>query len=83
MEYSVKILGNSFSANTGTKGILYLDMLHSETMERAAIVGNSFTNNAGYLDSSVIYIRARGPVGKNVYDVLASDAEAYCGGYLI
>ena len=58
-------------------------MKHSGTLERALIVGNTFSFNAGYLDSSVIYIRGRGPVGKNVYDVLASDTEAYCGGYLI
>jgi len=58
-------------------------MLHSDTVERAVLVGNSFTFNAGYVDSSVVYIRARGPIGSNVYDVLPTDADAYCGGYLI
>lgn len=58
-------------------------MKHSATLERALIVGNTFSFNAGYIDSSVIYIRARGPVGKDVYDVLGTSAEAFCGGYLI
>jgi len=83
MEHTVSLLGNTFNKNTGTKGLIYLDMKHSAAKERAAIVGNIFTYNAGYLDSSAIYIRARGPTGKDVYNVLGSDSEAYCGGYII
>lgn len=58
-------------------------MNHNAAKERAIIGGNIFKKNVGYVDASVIFIRARGPVGKNVYSVLGTSAEAYCGGYHI
>ena len=59
---TVDIAGNTFSDNTGTKGIIYLDMKHVANSRRVIIAGNTFLRNAGYLESNVIFIRARGPV---------------------
>jgi hypothetical protein len=82
MKNTVTIVGNTFTQNSGIKGIIYLDMAHSSTSERAVIVSNTFSYNAGYLDSSVIYVRGRGPTSADVYDVLGSSSSSYCGGYL-
>ncbi len=56
---------NTFTQNTGTKGIIYLDM-KARVNTRVIFASNTFSNNAGYLDSSVIYFRARGLPGINL-----------------
>jgi hypothetical protein len=56
---------NTFTHNTGTKGILYLDM-KTRVNTRVMFLSNRFNNNAGYLDSSVIFFRARGRPGINL-----------------
>lgn len=58
----VDILGNSFTDNSGTKGIIYIDINHSLTSRRLTLGGNTFLKNSGYLGSDVIYVRSRGPV---------------------
>lgn len=55
----MEIIGNTFEANSGTKGIIYLDM-KPRSYYPVYIAGNTFTKNAGYIDSNVIFIRARG-----------------------
>jgi hypothetical protein len=62
---TVQILGTTFSNNIGTKGIIYLDIKDDPSNERVIIGGNTFTQNAGYLSSNVIFIRARAPTGKD------------------
>lgn len=54
-----EMLGNTFTGNSGTKGIVYLDM-KPRTYFPVVIGGNTFTKNAGYIDANVIMIRARG-----------------------
>jgi len=56
---------NTFKYNTGTKGIIYLDM--KARVNSKVIIGyNYFYNNGGYVDSSVIHFRARGLPGVNL-----------------
>ena len=71
---TVDLIGNTFSKNSGTKGIIYLDMKHRTNKRRVFVSGNTFTENAGYLDGSVIFIRARGPYeGGSVYTRIPVD----------
>ena len=58
--YSFNLINNNFTQNTGTKGVIYLDILHRVTTT-VIVANNSFTQNGGYLDASAIFIRARGP----------------------
>ena len=57
-------------------------MKHSSTA-RVIIAGVTFRRNIGYVDSSVIHIRARGPLSKDVYTAIPADNEAFCGGYTL
>jgi hypothetical protein len=81
----VQITGCTFEDNIGTKGVIYIDMKHSATLPRVLIGGVTFTRNIGYVDSSVIYIRARGPSTpfKDVYTTVPGSTESFCGGYTI
>lgn len=63
--YKLEILGNSFTGNSGTKGIIYLDTYTREYYP-VVIGSNTFTQNAGYIDSNAIFIRARGRNGVSV-----------------
>ena len=56
---------NTFRHNTGTKGIIYLDM-KARVNTRVIFGTNYFYNNGGYVDSSVIHFRARGSPGVNL-----------------
>jgi hypothetical protein len=58
--HTIEIVKNTFDKNSGTKGIIYLDTHHRSADNPVVIAHNTFTRNAGYLDASVIYIRARG-----------------------
>ena len=76
MDYPVHLISNIFNKNAGTKGVVYLDMNHQDSVERALIVGNTFTYNAGFLDSSAIFVRARGKPAADVYSVLPASTDA-------
>lgn len=79
--YKLEILGNTFTSNSGTKGIIYLDTYHREFYP-VIIGGNTFTKNAGYIDSNVIFIRARGKSGVDVETQIPStNANIFCNGY--
>jgi len=58
-------------------------MKHSATAARVIIAGVTFRRNIGYVDSSVIYIRARGPSLRDVYTEVPVSTEAFCGGYTL
>ena len=48
------------------------------------IAGNTFTKNAGYIDSHVIFIRARGNTAQDVYSLVPSgNTNQFCNGYSI
>jgi hypothetical protein len=59
---TVDIIGNTFLRNAGTKGVIYLDMKHRTNARRALIVDNEFTENAGLIEASAIFIRAHAPL---------------------
>lgn len=59
---TVDIVKNNFLRNGGTKGVIYLDMMHRTNTRRALIVNNEFTENAGLIESGVIFIRAHAPL---------------------
>lgn len=42
---------------------------------------NTFTRNAGYLDASTVYVRARGRSGASIYTTTPNDAGVFCVGY--
>ena len=72
-------MSNVFTGNSGTKGIVYLDMYERDT-DPLFILDNTFTNNAGYIDSNVIFIRAR--TNKDLYGMVPNDdTELFCTGY--
>lgn len=73
---------NTFKYNTGTKGIIYLDM-KARVNTRAIIGYNTFMNNGGYVDSSVIHFRARGLPGVNLATEMPVQSKVFCTGYLI
>jgi len=47
--------------------MIYLDLKPRTTQSRVIIGKNKFNRNSGYLESNVIYIRARGPSSGSVY----------------
>lgn len=57
--HKFELIENTFTQNSGTKGIIFLDF-YPRTNYPVYIGGNVFTQNAGYIDSNVIFIRARG-----------------------
>ncbi len=61
--HKVEIVNNIFSKNSGTKGIIYLDTYDRGSTLPVIIASNQFTRNAGYIDASAIFIRARGISG--------------------
>jgi hypothetical protein len=76
------MLQNTFTGNSGSKGIVYLDM-YPRTYFTTIIGGNTFTKNAGYIDSNVIMIRARGGSSQTVSSTIPnSNANLFCTGYL-
>ena len=76
-----EMVENVFTGNSGTKGIIMLDF-HARSNFPVYIVGNSFNQNAGYIDSNVIFIRARGKDTQVVGSLVpTNDANLYCVGY--
>lgn len=80
-QHTIEIAKNTFSGNSGTKGIIYIDAYDRGTTLPVVIAFNTFTRNAGYIDASVIYIRARGQNGNSVYTTIPNDAGLFCAGY--
>ena len=79
--YQFDLLGNIFDGNTGTKGIIFLDMNDRASTNRVLIAHNQFNQNGGYLDNNVIYLRARGPTTKSIYTTTPSNGNLFCTGY--
>jgi hypothetical protein len=82
--YKIEILGNTFTSNSGTKGIIFIDSYdRNPNYNYVVVIGtNTFTQNAGYIDSNVIYIRARGDSGKVITTLVpSSTANLFCNGY--
>ncbi|CDW78870.1 UNKNOWN [Stylonychia lemnae] len=82
-EYKVEILNNQFILNSGTKGILYLDLNHRREDSKLLIQLNQFNNNFGMIQSNALYIRARGLVDKDVYQQSLDIQQDNCLGYEI
>lgn len=87
-DYTVDIVGNTFTECSGTKGSIYLDLNHKSAIRRLLLKGNNFVRNSGYLEASAVYIRARGPSTTSVYTRIPSPstsafANYFCSGYLI
>jgi hypothetical protein len=62
-------------------------MMDSSTLERVVFYSNNFTKNAGYIDSNVIFIRARTSTLSATAPNLESASSlnsptSYCGGYV-
>ena len=55
----IVISGNKFETNSGTKGIIYIDV--ASQGYPIVIASNSFDRNAGYIDANVIFVRLRVP----------------------
>lgn len=87
-DYTVDIVGNTFTQCSGTKGTIYLDLNHNSAIRRLLLKDNSFVRNSGYLEASAVYIRARGPTTTSVYTRIPSPTTSsysnyFCSGYLI
>lgn len=80
-KHRFELVENSFTGNSGTKGIIFLDF-YERANYPVYITGNVFTRNAGYIDSNVLYIRARGGASQDVYSLTPnSNANLFCTGY--
>jgi hypothetical protein len=79
--HKFELVGNTFTGNSGTKGIIYLDFYERKTYP-VYIAGNTFTKNAGHIDSNVIFLRAKGGVSQDVYSLTPSNGNLFCMGYL-
>ena len=82
-KHKIEIVKNDFSKNSGTKGVIYLDVHDRGTgnTNPVIIAHNSFTRNGGYIDGSAVYIRARGRSGINVYSTTPLDGSLFCVNY--
>jgi hypothetical protein len=80
----VNFISNIFTGNSGTKGIIYIDMLEDNTKERVIFYDNTFKLNAGYVDSNVIFLRARtsGDIDNPAGGGTTPLAPKYCSGYV-
>lgn len=67
--------------NSGTKGIVFLDTYDRGTTLPVIIAHNTFTRNAGYLDASAVFIRARGISGQSVTSTIPNVGSLFCAGY--
>lgn len=56
--HQVILADNEFNRNSGTKGVVYLD-LHDRTDHPLIVHGNTFDNNGGYVDASALNVRLR------------------------
>eukprot|EP00347_Sterkiella_histriomuscorum_P016469 403353061 len=77
-DYKFDLIENQFYNNTGTKGIIYLDFKPRTSQGSVLIASNQFSMNAGYLDSNVIFIRAR---ATSIYAQIPSSGNLFCTGY--
>ena len=80
-DYAFDLIGNTFTNNSGTKGVIYLDFKERISQGRVVIASNYFRANAGYLDNNVIYIRARGPSLGSIYTQIPAQGSVFCTGY--
>ena len=79
-DYDFELLGNIFEHNSGIKGIIYLDILH-RSIYHTLIAHNVFRGNTGYLDASVIFLRARALVSINIDSEVPTSGNTFCTGY--
>ncbi|CDW72858.1 UNKNOWN [Stylonychia lemnae] len=79
--HNVDLINNAFNQNSGTKGIIILDV-NKQNQNRILIAGNSFTSNFGYFESNVINIRHRVEQLKNT-ELLQGDLDedSFCSGF--
>jgi len=82
--HQVILAGNTFSGNSETKGVVYLDV-HDRTSNHLIIHGNIFENNAGYLEASALNVRIRASSSTPHTNVDSSfgTADIYCANTLI
>ena len=78
--YDFELLGNIFEYNSGTKGIIYLEILH-RSIYHTLIAHNVFRGNTGYLDASVIFLRARALQSINIDIEVPTSGNTFCTGY--
>ncbi|CDW75099.1 UNKNOWN [Stylonychia lemnae] len=80
-DYILDIIENTFEQNSGTRGLINLDLKHRA--QRAIIAKNLFFRNFGYYDTNVLFIRGRGMPNTSIYTALPDNNTIFCGGYLI
>ncbi|CDW77598.1 UNKNOWN [Stylonychia lemnae] len=81
--YKIEIANNDFIQNSGTKGVIYLDMNHRSDQNTLIIEENRFQNNFGIIQSNVLFIRARGQQDQDVYYQALDSKQELCLGYAI
>ena len=78
--FKVEIAMNTFTGNSGTKGIIYIDSYDRGTTLPVVVAYNTFQQNAGYVDAGVIYVRARGRNGMSILTTNPDDTNYFCAG---
>lgn len=74
----MEFLSNTFTGNSGTKGIIFLQ-LPERKVYPVVFGSNTFTKNAGYMDSNVIFIRAKGTSVTTATP--NTNSNLFCSGY--
>ncbi|CDW87527.1 UNKNOWN [Stylonychia lemnae] len=80
-DWNIDIVRNSFRLMSSVKGLIYLDLGSRSLNSSVLIAQNTFYQNGGYLDSTVMHIRARGSQNQNVLNSLPSSTSTFCTGY--
>lgn len=76
--HDFQMSGNTFTRNTGTKGVVYLD-LHDRTNYPLFISGNTFEANGGYIIASAVHLRVRTQSGQTLGTTVPnSPANMFC-----
>ena len=84
-DYKFILISNTFTLNSATKAIVYLDLNDRKKYGYEAIfASNTFNRNGAFIDGGAIYLRARSKLGvKVVAGGTITDANYPCGWILI
>jgi hypothetical protein len=79
-QFTVKIIENTFTRNSGIKGLVYIENLKELTTNKQYVVifGNTFNYTATFFGNSAIFIR--GEANQTLYDYQPDDYSTFCMG---
>ncbi|CDW74791.1 UNKNOWN [Stylonychia lemnae] len=79
-DWPIYIIKNSIQHNTGVRGVIYLDFGARTSNSPVLIAQNDFKLNGGFIDTTVINIRARGKDSQDVFANAPTNTNLFCVG---